>query len=267
MTAFQKVIKYSAMAFAVFLIVSIISGISYGVGLVSFLFGNDTAEITEKFEYSSAANILYADLGGAELVIKQGSTLAAEADSKYISCRQDGNRILITEKSQGPFGRSSKSRKVTVYIPENTVFDEAEINIGAGKLTADAINAKELSLDIGAGETVINSLNVTDEAEIDGGAGSIRIESGNINNLDADTGMGEFILRARLTGSSKIDHDIGEADISLVGNESDYAVTLDKGIGEARIDGKSVSSGDYGNGASSIDIDCGIGEINVNFVE
>lgn len=122
--------------------------------------------------------------GGAELVIKQGDFLKAGADSKYINCRQDGNKILITEKRQNLFGRSSKSRKVTVYVPENMVFDEAEINVGAGTVTAETINAKRISLDIDAGEMIINSLNVTDEAEIDGGAGSIRIESGSIANLD-----------------------------------------------------------------------------------
>lgn len=267
MSTFQKIIKYLAMAFAISLIVSIISGICYGIGSVSFIFASDTEDITKEFESFSGANALYADLDGAELVIKQGDTLKAEADSEYISCRQDGNRILITEKSHRLFGRNNKSRKVTVYIPENLVFDEAEISVGAGKVTAETINSKKLSLDIGAGEMIIDSLNVTDEAEIDGGAGSIKIADGSITNLDADTGMGEFILCARLSGSSEIDHGIGEADISLVGDESDYTITINKGIGEATLDGKSVSSGDYGNGASSIDIDCGIGEINVGFVE
>lgn len=83
----------------------------------------------------------------------------------------------------------------------------------------------------------------------------------------ADTGMGEFILLARLTGSSKLNHGIGEADISLIGSENDYTVTLDKGIGEATLDGKSVSGGTYGSGASKLDIDCGVGEINVDFAK
>lgn len=111
------------------------------------------------------------------------------------------------------------------------------------------------------------ALNVTGEAEIDGGAGSIKIVDGSIANLDADTGVGEFILRARLSGSSKLDHGIGKADISLVGDESDYTITINKGIGEATLDGKSVSGGTYGNGTSQVDIDCGIGEINVGFVD
>ena len=48
MTVFQKTIKYSEMSFAVFLIAYIISGICYGIGSGSFLFGDDAEAISAK---------------------------------------------------------------------------------------------------------------------------------------------------------------------------------------------------------------------------
>ena len=44
MTTLQKVIKYLALAFAVFLTVSIVGGILSAVGLLGSLFSDDDAE-------------------------------------------------------------------------------------------------------------------------------------------------------------------------------------------------------------------------------
>lgn len=267
MTTFQKVIKYLAIAFAVFLIVSIISGICYGLQSVSFLFVNmDSEERIQEFTQSEAENALYIGLSGAELVIKNGDAFKADFNGEYISCRQDGNKILITQKKTELFGKN-KACTVTVYVPEAMMFDEADIEVGAGQVTIDELNTKELSLDMGAGETVIGKLNVTGKAEIDSGMGAFTVKNGSIANLSADTGIGEFNLASQLTGSSEINHGIGEANIRLIGDESDYTVNLDKGLGEATLNGQIVGGGSCGNGANYVEADCGIGAVHIDFFE
>lgn len=267
MTTFQKVIKYFAIAFAALLIVNIISGICYGLQTISSLFGSpDAEERMKEFTQSEAENALYVSLGGAELVIKNGDTFKADFDEKYISCHQAGNKMLIMQKKTELFGKD-KVCAVTIYVPEAMMFDVADIEVGAGQVTIGELNAKELSLDMGAGETVIGKLNVTEKAEIDCGAGAFMVESGSIANLSADTGMGEFNLGSRLTGSSEINHGMGEANIRLIGDAGDYTVNLDKGMGEATLNGQIVSGGSYGNGASYVEADCGMGAIHIDFFE
>lgn len=268
MTTFQKLIKYLAIAFAVFLIVNIALGIYHGIGSVLyFSFDNDDDRAINEFTLLTESNALYVNLSVADLTLKEGEALTVQTNSKYIACRQDGNRILISEKRHRIFSEEKSKHSVTVYIPKDMIFDAVDIEGGVGKVTADVINSKEFSLDMGAGETIIGELNVSQKAEIEGGAGAIKIESGNIANLDADTGVGKFTLGAYLSGRSEINHGMGRADIRLSGSESDYMIKLDKGIGNAMLNGKNVEAGVYGNGQNHIDVECGVGEIHIDFFE
>ena len=68
MTGFQKAIKYLAMAFALFLIVSILSGIFSALGLVSNVFDNKDA-VGEMQTYTVSGDIqeLKLDINAAKL--------------------------------------------------------------------------------------------------------------------------------------------------------------------------------------------------------
>ena len=50
MSSIQKIIKYIAIAFALFLAFSIISGIVYGISSLENLFDNNDNEITRKLK-------------------------------------------------------------------------------------------------------------------------------------------------------------------------------------------------------------------------
>ena len=54
----------------------------------------------------------------------------------------------------------------------------------------------------------------------------------------------------------------------LLGSKDDYKIELDKGVGEARLDGESMRDDSvHGSGENFIQIDGGIGEINIEFSE
>ena len=53
MTALQRIVKYCAVAFAVFLIVAIISGICGAISMVSFFFDGDAAGEMQTYTVSS----------------------------------------------------------------------------------------------------------------------------------------------------------------------------------------------------------------------
>jgi len=267
MTSAQRIIKYLALGFAIFLIFSILSGIMFGISTVSNVFDDSDSDILEDLKdlniTGDNVSVLDIDIKAANLIIKTGDKLKVETNNKYIKYNQDGNKIIIKEKRHNWFFRKHKSDLV-VYVPENFVFDGVSIDTGAGKIEAEDINTKILNIDFGAGKATINNLVVETLAEIDGGAGEISILNGSINNLDLDVGVGKFTLNSKLTGNTDIDAGVGELDINLLGFMEDYKIRVEKGIGSAKLNNQDMKNEIvYGTGINNIDIDGGIGSINI----
>lgn len=271
MTTLQKVIKYLALALAVFIIVNIISAILfvfYGfanvLGLAKSKEVNISSleEISTNFENSDIAT-LKIELEYSNLTIKKGDTFKAQSNSSDISCTQNNNQLVVKEKSHNWFAKN-KASDLIVYIPENTMFDTVKIEAGAGEIKIEDLKTQKLSFKIGAGKVEIQNLEVTKQAKIDGGAGKVDILAGTINDLDLDMGVGSFSLAATLTGKNDIDAGVGKLDINLTDGTQNYTIKADKGIGAIIIDGKEVGNNtEHGNGDTYIDIDGGIGSISV----
>ena len=132
----------------------------------------------------------------------------------------------------------------------------------------DALSADVLRLSLGAGEAEINNLTANSRADIEGGAGELTINGGMLCNLALDMGVGELTLKSRIEGKSDLNYGIGEANLTLLGHREDYQIELDKGIGEAKLEGENMRDDSvYGAGRNLIEIDGGIGEINIRFLE
>lgn len=271
MTTAQKVIKYLALAFAIALIVSIISGILGGLyvfsGVLNLKKDNETIKGEMSmidFENSDVAT-LDIDVAFTNLIIKKGDLLLAETNNKNINCKQNNQNLQIKEKQHSWFSGNNKGDLV-VYIPENLKFEKVKINAGAGKIQIENINTENLYLELGAGETIIEKLNVSDDCKIESGAGKVSILSGNINDLDLDMGVGEFNVTSSITGDSKINTGIGSLVLNIQGSKENYTIKADKGLGSIKIDGKeTVDDVRYGSGPNNIKIDGGVGSINIDF--
>lgn len=270
MTAFQKIVKYLAIAFAVFLIITIISAVLTAINGLAGVLGlkKESKELDNKtsliqLEDTNIAT-LDIDIAYANLKIKKGEYLLAQTNNTNIECKQDANKLKIVEKNHKWFSKNNNS-EITIYIPEGLILEDVKIETGAGKIDIEEINAKKISFELGAGQTEINELNV-DEAYIEGGVGRFIIQSGVINNLDFDMGIGETIISAKLLGKSEINTGIGKLKLNIDGNKEDYKINATKGLGSINIDGKDISNEEkIGNGENSIKIDGGIGSISVDF--
>ena len=149
----------------------------------------------------------------------------------------------------------------------NLEFEEVKISNGAGKVNIEQIVTKDLKLNLGAGETIIEKI-ITEKAKVDTGTGAFTIKSGKISNLDFDIGIGESNITAQITGNNKIDTGIGAVNLNIIGRKDDYKISIDKGIGEVKIENEKISdSATIGNGQNNIKINSGIGAVNVAFNE
>lgn len=268
MTSWQKAVKYSAIAFAICLCVSIFNGIFGAIGLVfNTLDGKDNAGKMKTYNISSNIQELKLDINAARLVIANSDTLRVESNNKYLKVTEQDGCLIINETERNYSDMNGKI-EVTLYLPEDIVLKNANISTGAGQVKIDRLAAENLYLELGAGQVNIDTLEAYCTSQIIGGAGQMILSNGALQNLKLDMGVGELRFTSALKGDCEFDMGVGAAHITLIGSENDYRIELDKGLGDARINGQSLSDGAVcGNGANSIEVEGGIGEIRINFSE
>lgn len=274
MTTAQKVIKYLATAFAVFLIITIISAIlSGGYALLSALglihTNNDI--VTENLKVISKevkeVTTLKIDLAYTNLDIKTGDDFKVETNNSKITFEENNGSVKIKEENRNWLNNNNMSSNLIIYIPEDMIaIDETKIQTGAGKINIEKLNTQSLYLELGAGDVYIENVIATGETKIDGGVGKTELKSCEINNLKANLGMGEFTFSGKLTGKSKIDSGVGAINIDLIDNKNNYKIDVSKGLGNVTLDGQKLEVDRvYGIGENYLDIDGGIGEIKIDF--
>ena len=274
MTTLQKVIKYLALAFAIFLTVSIVGGILSAVGLLGSLFSDDDAERgdvigeTKNYTVSSEISDLNIQINAADFYIKEGNSFSIESNLKNLEVDEKNGCLTLKDLTKIKLNGSNayENAVLTIWVPVGTVFDNVNIKTGAGRFTVDSLSAATIGFELGAGDVTISKLIAEKSANIEGGAGRITISDGAIKNLDLEMGLGQLNLTAALTGDCNLDSGVGEMNVTLLGSKDDYELDIEKGIGNITVDGKNVTDfGSSGNGANEVDIHGGVGAINVRF--
>lgn len=266
MTSGQKVIKYFAIALGVGIIISIVSGIFGFLGIVTYSTNNDYLQEME--EIASTTNDirrLEIDIDASELIVEIGDKVGVSTNNKYVKVKERNNELKIEERKHSTIFGNNESQ-VILTIPANYIFDYVSLDTGVGVVNISNLATKELDLDLGMGEITLTNLTVYNKADVDGGAGKINISGNEINNLKLDIGMGETIIEGKILGNSEIECGTGRLELNLPDVKDNYTLYLSKGIGAIYVDDESVSNGVIGNGINRINIDGGIGEIDVNFI-
>ncbi len=252
MTLFQRIVKYCAMAFAVYLIVMIFGGILVGVGGLSFLsdrFG-DSGEVDEGKTYTVSQNIeeLQIEIGATDCEILTGESFAVESNSSKLEVKDINGRLVVSDPAISVNG----AVKLKIYIPADAHIRKIHISAGAGDIYAERLVCSSLYLECGAGNVKIGEAVATVKADIEGGVGEITVGSGTLNDLDLEMGVGSLKLTNRLKGDCDLDFGIGDAEITLVGAPEDYMINY--------------GSDDAGL-KTSVDIEKGIGRVNIDYAQ
>lgn len=269
MTQFQKVIKYFALILAFLIIFNIVTGIFLIINSLSGILNLRTnekdlgslEEIISNIESGDIAT-LKVELKYSNLKIKKGDHLKAESNDPNITCKQHNNQLIIREKGYNLFHHDL--RELVIYVPEDLVFEAVKIESSAGRVDIVQLNTKNLYFEMGAGKTKIDTLNVYENTEIDGGIGEITISDGKMNNLELDLGVGSTFITTDLTGRAEINAGVGKLNIKLDKDIENYKFKVDKGLGLIKINDKEISkSTRYGKGATCVEINGGIGKIEI----
>lgn len=268
MTSFQRAIKYASICFAFFLVFVIITSIFGGIYAVFSIFDSGKSEPEYEVENISCSlngdiKSLDIDTNVVDLKLLIGDSFDVKTNNKNINCKQDGSVLKIKESGSGVV--NSKNKVLEVRIPKDYLFEYVDIDSDVGKIYVESVNSKILNFDLGAGDANIDYINSGD-VDVETGAGNFYINSGTIGNLELDQGVGKVYVNAYLRGTSKIEGGVGKLDINLLGGKDNYRIVVEKGVGSIKVDGNAVGNENMiGSGNSKVNIEGGVGEININF--
>ncbi len=286
MNGFQRVIKYCAIALAIVLAIGIISlVVKITLGIVTITTGGamiskyanneefDTVDVTDTFDYVKSLDI---DHSTGELIIRTGDTFKVEAINVFpndfeAEVKGDGRLVISDGKAGFRFfgihfnGISSPRSKITVYLPEDFIAEEALIDSGAGTVTVEGLQTDYLYISAGAGNIRCEDI-IADKAKIEGGVGGMTLSDVELNNASFDNGVGNLNITGILTGDSSLDCGVGAVRLDLTGEVDDYDLKVDTGVGAVRVNGVKVGedSGRNPSAENSIRIDGGVGEVRIN---
>ncbi len=266
MKPWQKAVKYCAIAFAIILIANIAGWLLSLGGLIFGVSSGVIAEESQSFEFSADIHKLDIEISAAAFSFRaeECEKITVTTNLKKLTAKESGGKLTIKEKSRSvPVGEDGAF--VEIIYPIGTEFDIVDIDGGAGRLEIVSMSVEVLDFDLGAGEALIDDLTVTKDADIDGGAGALTLRNSKIANLDLDMGVGELKFSGTLFGKNEISMGIGESYFVLEGSKDDYTLYLEKGIGGIKVDGTSVGDPKIGDGDTRIDIEGGIGSIEISF--
>ena len=118
---------------------------------------------------------------------------------------------------------------------------------------------------MGVGKYQIDSLSAK-YAKIEAGAGEANIANSDIGELKLNGGIGKLDFTGKITKTADIECGVGELDINLVGQSSDYQIEAETGLGNFKVGGQKVSDKQtIGNGEVTIKVEAGVGETVVDF--
>lgn len=275
MTTTQKIIKYLAIAFALFLVISIFS-IIFGLSreiISSINSDKKDSELLE--EYTTISNNVNniesfkIDISNDDIEIKKGEKFEVKTNDPDVKFYHENSIVKIKSDKTFSWHLSNSSRgTIIIYLPNEFNISELDLNLGAGKIDIDKIFVETLLMDLGAGTMTAKEINVYEKATINGGAGNINIYSGTINNLNLKLGAGNASIESDLTGSNTLTTGVGKLNLGLSRSKDNYKFDISKGLGNIILNDFDVSEDILiGDGETKIKISGAVGNIIINTAE
>ncbi len=278
MSSGQKVIKYIAIAFAIFLIVNIVSGILFGIRIFfgvftgTSVYGEQTStseQGTEEITDLDFINKIEIKAGISKLKIEEGEkfTVSIKKGDTAVNVKTENHTLRIESKGVTKWFGTTPS-EITIRIPKQREFEKVEIETGVGEAKIESLCTKTLTMEMGVGKVSLSKVQASEKAKIQGGVGVTTIQQAMLNNLQLKGGVGDFDLSAELTGQADIEGGVGNLKITLLGKKEDYLVKSKTGLGTIRVNGqKQEDRAKIGQGDRLIMVTGGIGNITIQTMD
>lgn len=280
MSTAQRVIKYLAIAFGIFLSVTIISSIVMGVLAFTDIFVSDDsshidseeikyiADYEDVFDTTEVKN-LNIELDIAKLNIVKSDKLGITAYNLFedFECDIKNGTLKILEdiNMNRKIFNTEKTPNIILYVPEDFKFENVTIKSGVGNIDIEKLDANKLDVKFGTGNFDAENITVN-ETNFEGGVGELNITNSNLGRLEFKAGVGNSNIECKLNEDSKIECGVGNVTLTLIDEKEEYYFDIETGLGNISLDGEKVKNGTYGDKeAKDINIKGGIGNIKIKF--
>ena len=279
MTGFQKFIKYAAIAFGIYLsitIVLVLLGIARGLvgasrndefkDIVKYREEYHTEDITRNYENIKRLEV---NVEETELIIRNGDAFRIEGTNipDRMEIEQDGDTLKVSDEEL-PSSFSDENMVVTIYIPEDVKLDNIDLEINYVSADIQKLNTANLKLDIYNNYCEIDEI-IADNMEFKNEEGNIDIYDAEIGRLLFDSESGVEDVSLDITGNAEINLEYSYTDMNLIGTQEDYQINTKNRSGNIYIDGETITSNaeTLGSGSTKINLDNVNADIFINFRE
>lgn len=289
-------ITFSAVSIAVGVIITIVSYTAFGISeipVVKRFFGKGKQVMIDKDNYVNinedntvSANELHKEFdakniselcidikyGDLNICTTSGDKIIVEAEkpATEYKCYEENGKLNI-KLGKNDVKIVNKENEISIYIPNDICFEKTILEMGAGEGEIDTLSTDKLEMSVGAGDIYAKRLNLK-KSEITVGAGDIDIEEINASKAYIEIGAGDLAINAAYLDDTEIECGMGNAQIAVIGKETDYNYEIETGVGSVVIGSRKYSgmgcSEEINNNANkNIDIDCGFGNVNMKFID
>ena len=279
MTGFQKFIKYAAIAFGIYLsitIVLVLLGIARGLvgasrndefkDIVKYREEYHTEDITRNYENIKRLEV---NVEETELIIRNGDTFRIEGTNipDRMEIEQDGDTLKVSDEEL-PSSFSDENMVVTIYIPEDVKLDNIDLEINYVSADIQKLNTANLELDIYNNYCEIDEI-IADNMEFKNEEGNIDIYDAEIGRLLFDSESGVEDVSLDITVNAEFNLEYSYTDMNLIGKEEDYQISTRNKSGNIYIDDETITSNaeTWGSGNTKINLDNVNADIFITFRE
>ena len=279
MTGFQKFIKYAAIAFGIYLsitIVFVLLGIARG--FVGASRNDEFKDLTRDREEYRTENItrtyeniknLEINVEETELIIRNGDTFRIDGTNipDRMEIKQDGDKLKVSDEEL-PSNFSDENMVVTIYVPEDIKLDTIDLEINYVPADIQKLNTANLKLDIYNNYCEIDEI-IADNMEFKNEEGNIDIYDAEIGRLLFDSESGVEDVSLDITGNAEINLEYSYTDMNLIGAQEDYQISTRNQSGNIYVDGETITSNaeTWGSGNTKINLDNVHADIFITFRE
>ncbi len=291
MNGVQKVIKYCAMAFAVFLsviilgsIIAVVGGVATGLSGTNVFDEKERINLAETYTPEEVTSLGITSVlvdCNAEITVEQGEVLSIEAtnvtDEYEIRCA--GGKFSIVQETPNInfnwiwFDDITVKETVVVTIPADFCPEQVKINSGSGRVALEQIETDELIIDSGSGRVMVDMVQAQ-KLYVDSGSGSVSLANANALNTELYTGSGSVSVEASDLGKLNLNSGSGSVRMERVAARN---ANVDTGSGSVVVAGVLTGTCEFetGSGALTLRLDgseedykvkaeCGSGTFRIN---
>lgn len=188
------------------------------------------------------------------------------SDTAEVSGNESTVSIFGIKITEG--GSPFQTTDIELTIPEDFMFENLDIVLGAGTIKADNLIADSANIDVGAGSLRIKSLTAKSKSFYSIDTGELIIDELTARDANINCGVGNLKASGSINGDSYVTCGIGNVDLDIDGEEEDYNYKVDCGIGTVIINDNSYSGVNArtrknNDADDSFTLDCGIGKISL----